>query len=247
MTEHLFYSAFLFINWFCFVFLLRPFFWMLSLSVFQGFDLKEQRYVACKIHQLNREWKDDKKANYIKWVNSRAVQVYYRNTSSMGNLKLWNHIFVGLIRYSLKKRVSVQSVDNGSCFYCEICNSRNKLNLYIMKTATWGKVEMIFVINIAPNYRYNVCKCLKTLELQCYLCKSHANLMHNYLYFKISLNSLFMKDFLLTAVDFFVGMPWGNTTFTKHWTTHESSGSTMSLKSTITRKFHPIVTCSFLD
>ena len=43
---------------------------------FQGFDLKEQRYVACKIHQLNREWKDDKKANYIKWVNSTAVQVY---------------------------------------------------------------------------------------------------------------------------------------------------------------------------
>ena len=75
-TEHLFYSAFLFINWFCFVFLLRPFFWMLSLSIFQGFDLKEQRYVACKIHQLNREWKDDKKANYIKWVNSMAVQVY---------------------------------------------------------------------------------------------------------------------------------------------------------------------------
>ena len=49
---------------------------MLSLSIFQGFDLKEQRYVACKIHQLNREWKDDKKANYIKWVNSTAVQVY---------------------------------------------------------------------------------------------------------------------------------------------------------------------------
>lgn len=36
------------------------------LFLFQGFDLKEQRYVACKIHQLNKEWKDDKKANYIK-------------------------------------------------------------------------------------------------------------------------------------------------------------------------------------
>ena len=36
------------------------------LSYLQGFDLKEQKYVACKIHQLNREWKDDKKANYIK-------------------------------------------------------------------------------------------------------------------------------------------------------------------------------------
>ena len=32
----------------------------------QGFDLKEQRYVACKIHQLNKDWKDEKKANYIK-------------------------------------------------------------------------------------------------------------------------------------------------------------------------------------
>ena len=35
-------------------------------SWFQAFDTKEQRYVACKIHQLNKDWKDDKKANYIK-------------------------------------------------------------------------------------------------------------------------------------------------------------------------------------
>ncbi|XP_076461633.1 serine/threonine-protein kinase tousled-like 2 isoform X2 [Babylonia areolata] len=35
-------------------------------EVHKGFDMKEQRYVACKIHQLNREWKEDKKANYIK-------------------------------------------------------------------------------------------------------------------------------------------------------------------------------------
>jgi len=45
----------------------------LSLSMYlsylsrQGFDLKEQRYTACKIHQLNKEWKDEKKANYIKY------------------------------------------------------------------------------------------------------------------------------------------------------------------------------------
>ena len=36
------------------------------MSYFQAFDTKEQRYVACKIHQLNKDWKDDKKANYIK-------------------------------------------------------------------------------------------------------------------------------------------------------------------------------------
>jgi tousled-like kinase len=35
-------------------------------NIFQAFDMKEQRYVACKIHQLSKEWKDDKKANYIK-------------------------------------------------------------------------------------------------------------------------------------------------------------------------------------
>ena len=35
-------------------------------QVHKGFDTKEQRYVACKIHQLNKDWKDDKKANYIK-------------------------------------------------------------------------------------------------------------------------------------------------------------------------------------
>lgn len=34
--------------------------------VLQAFDLKEQRYVACKVHQLNKDWKEDKKANYIK-------------------------------------------------------------------------------------------------------------------------------------------------------------------------------------
>ena len=38
----------------------------MQIPISQGFDTKEQRYVACKIHQLNKDWKDDKKANYIK-------------------------------------------------------------------------------------------------------------------------------------------------------------------------------------
>jgi len=41
-------------------------------EVYKGFDLKELRYVACKIHQLNKDWKDEKKANYIK----HAVREY---------------------------------------------------------------------------------------------------------------------------------------------------------------------------
>ena len=39
-------------------------------EVYQAFDVKEQRYVACKIHQLSTDWKEDKKANYIKLVSS---------------------------------------------------------------------------------------------------------------------------------------------------------------------------------
>ena len=35
-------------------------------EVYRGFDLQELRLVACKIHQLASEWKEDKKANYIK-------------------------------------------------------------------------------------------------------------------------------------------------------------------------------------
>ena len=45
------------------------------LCVYQAVDLKELKYVACKIHQLNKEWKDDKKANYIKYVGLRIVQI----------------------------------------------------------------------------------------------------------------------------------------------------------------------------
>lgn len=40
-------------------------------EVHKAFDLREQRYTACKVHQLNKDWKEDKKANYIKWVRVR--------------------------------------------------------------------------------------------------------------------------------------------------------------------------------
>lgn len=35
-------------------------------EVHKAFDLEKQRYVACKIHQLNKEWKQEKKDNYVK-------------------------------------------------------------------------------------------------------------------------------------------------------------------------------------
>ncbi|KAG7279098.1 hypothetical protein CRUP_004041 [Coryphaenoides rupestris] len=37
-----------------------------SHEVYKAFDLTEQRYVAVKIHQLNKNWRDEKKENYHK-------------------------------------------------------------------------------------------------------------------------------------------------------------------------------------
>lgn len=34
--------------------------------VVQAFDLIEQRYAAVKIHQLNKNWREEKKENYHK-------------------------------------------------------------------------------------------------------------------------------------------------------------------------------------
>ncbi|KRY31890.1 Serine/threonine-protein kinase tousled-like 1, partial [Trichinella spiralis] len=35
-------------------------------EVWCAFDLDEQRYVACKIHQVNREWREEKKSSYVR-------------------------------------------------------------------------------------------------------------------------------------------------------------------------------------
>ncbi|CDS40273.1 serine:threonine protein kinase tousled [Echinococcus multilocularis] len=44
-------------------------------EVHKGFDLQENRYVACKIHQLNPAWPKDKKDNYIKHA-LREIEIH---------------------------------------------------------------------------------------------------------------------------------------------------------------------------
>lgn len=39
---------------------------IITAEVHKAFDLDKQRYVACKIHQLNKDWKQEKKDNYVK-------------------------------------------------------------------------------------------------------------------------------------------------------------------------------------
>ena len=64
--------------------------------MYQAFDEKEQRYVACKIHQLSTDWKEDKKANYIKLVSLIFAL----------NLKLdYIHIRHALREYNIHKKL----------------------------------------------------------------------------------------------------------------------------------------------
>jgi serine/threonine protein kinase len=63
-------------------------------EVHKAFDLKEQRYVACKVHQLNKDWKEDKKANYIKY-DAKFMQIL--TTFSF----LYFHLFADMLLESI--------------------------------------------------------------------------------------------------------------------------------------------------
>lgn len=92
-------------------------------EVHKGFDLKEQKYVACKIHQLNREWKDDKKANYIK----HALREY--------------KIHKSLDHPRIVKLFDVFEIDNNSfCTVLEYCEG-NDLDFYLKQNKSIPEKE----------------------------------------------------------------------------------------------------------
>ncbi|XP_060066938.1 serine/threonine-protein kinase tousled-like 2 [Ylistrum balloti] len=97
-------------------------------EVHKGFDLKEQRYVACKIHQLNREWKDDKKANYIK----HALREYNIHKS----------LFFSEYAY-----INVFEIDNNSfCTVLEYCEG-NDLDFYLKQNKSIPEKEARSIIS----------------------------------------------------------------------------------------------------
>nr|CAD7425440.1 unnamed protein product [Timema monikensis] len=82
-------------------------------EVHKAFDLKEQRYVACKVHQLNKDWKEDKKANYIK----HALREY--------------NIHKGLDHPRVVKLYDVFEIDaNSFCTVLEYCDGHD-LDFYL--------------------------------------------------------------------------------------------------------------------
>nr|CAD7590820.1 unnamed protein product [Timema genevievae] len=87
-------------------------------EVHKAFDLKEQRYVACKVHQLNKDWKEDKKANYIK----HALREY--------------NIHKGLDHPRVVKLYDVFEIDaNSFCTVLEYCDGHD-LDFYLKQHKT---------------------------------------------------------------------------------------------------------------
>ncbi|XP_039297024.1 serine/threonine-protein kinase tousled-like 2 [Nilaparvata lugens] len=92
-------------------------------EVHKAFDLKEQRYVACKVHQLNKDWKEDKKANYIK----HAIREY--------------NIHKALDHPRVVKLYDVFEIDpNSFCTVLEYCDGHD-LDFYLKQHKTIAERE----------------------------------------------------------------------------------------------------------
>ncbi|CAF1102606.1 unnamed protein product [Adineta ricciae] len=97
-------------------------------EVHRAFDLNNQCYVACKIHQLNKEWKDEKKANYIK----HALREY--------------DIHKHLQHKRIVKLFDVFEIDTNSfCTVLEYCDG-NDLDFYLKQNKTIPEKEARSII-----------------------------------------------------------------------------------------------------
>ncbi|XP_028418083.1 serine/threonine-protein kinase tousled-like 2 [Dendronephthya gigantea] len=97
-------------------------------EVHKGFDLKEQRYVACKIHQLNNDWKEDKKTNYIR----HAIREYNIQ-------KTLNH-------HRIVRLYDVFEIDSNSfCTVLEYCDG-NDLDFLLKQHKTISEKEARSII-----------------------------------------------------------------------------------------------------
>ncbi|CAF1026367.1 unnamed protein product [Adineta steineri] len=97
-------------------------------EVHRAFDLNQQCYVACKIHQLNKEWKDEKKANYIK----HALREY--------------NIHKHLEHKRIVKLFDVFEIDTNSfCTVLEYCDG-NDLDFFLKQNKTIPEKEARSII-----------------------------------------------------------------------------------------------------
>lgn len=97
-------------------------------EVWRAFDLEENKYVACKIHHVNKEWKEEKKANYVKHA-MREKDIH----------KTLDHA-------RIVKLFDLFTIDNHSfCTVLEFCPG-NDLDFYLKQNKTIPEKEARSII-----------------------------------------------------------------------------------------------------
>ncbi|XP_037546970.1 serine/threonine-protein kinase tousled-like 2 [Nematolebias whitei] len=92
-------------------------------EVFKAFDLAEQRYVAIKIYQLNKNWREEKKDNYLKHT-CREYRIH-KELDHPRIVKLFDHF----------------SIDRDSfCTVLEYC-AGNDLDFYLKQNKSMAEKE----------------------------------------------------------------------------------------------------------
>lgn len=117
-------------------------------EVHKAFDLKEQRYVACKVHQLNKDWKEDKKANYIKYdvkYTLTELNLILLSLTSRHALREYN-IHKALDHPRVVKLYDVFEIDaNSFCTVLEYCDGHD-LDFYLKQHKTIPEKEARAII-----------------------------------------------------------------------------------------------------
>lgn len=106
-------------------------------EVWRAYDLEENRYVACKIHHVNKDWKEDKKANYVK--HAMREKDIHRSLNHPRIVRLFD----------------VFSIDSDSfCTVLEYCDG-NDLDFYLKQHKQMNEKEARSIImQVSYFFRY---------------------------------------------------------------------------------------------
>uniref|UniRef100_A0A8R1HYY5 Protein kinase domain-containing protein n=1 Tax=Caenorhabditis japonica TaxID=281687 RepID=A0A8R1HYY5_CAEJA len=97
-------------------------------EVWKAFDIEENRYVACKIHHVNKDWKEEKKANYVKHAMREK------------------DIHRSLDHCRIVKQYDLLTIDNHSfCTVLEYCPG-NDLDFYLKQNKSISEKEARSII-----------------------------------------------------------------------------------------------------
>lgn len=106
-------------------------------EVHKAFDLKDQTFVACKVHQINEDWDDCRKANYVKHVRREY------------------HIHKTLDHPRIAKLRDVFDIDqNTMCTVLDLCDGHD-LEFYLKENKTIPEQEArCIIIQVVSALKY---------------------------------------------------------------------------------------------